>query len=45
MSETGVRKAYELLWRSLLSKKKVAVAKTVIDANENLIVIFHHGSL
>lgn len=38
--EAGAEKAYELLRRSLLAKKEVAVAKTVIGTNENLIVIY-----
>lgn len=38
--EAGAEKAYELLRRSLLAKKEVAVAKTVIGTNENLIVVY-----
>ena len=39
-STPGAEKTYELLRRSLLAKKEVAVAKTVIGTNENLIVIY-----
>lgn len=38
--EHGDEKAYELLRRSLLSKKEVAIAKTVIGTNEDLIVVY-----
>ncbi|MBR1741705.1 MAG: Ku protein [Lachnospiraceae bacterium] len=38
--EVGAEKAYELLRRSLLAGKKVAVAKTVIGTNENLLVLY-----
>lgn len=38
--ESGAEKAYELLRRSLLAKKEVAVAKTVIGTNENLLVLY-----
>lgn len=38
--EAGAEKAYELLRRSLLAKKEVAVAKTVIGTNEDLIIIY-----
>lgn len=38
--EPGAEKAYELLRRSLLAKKEVAIAKTVIGTTENLIVIY-----
>ena len=38
--EPGAEKAYELLRRSLLTKKEVAIAKTVIGTTENLIVIY-----
>ena len=38
--ERGAEKAYELLRRSLLAKKEVAVAKTVIGTNENLVVVY-----
>lgn len=38
--EKGAEKAYELLRRSLLVKKEVAVAKTVIGTNENLLVLY-----
>lgn len=40
LPEAGAEKAYELLRRSLLAKKEVAVAKTVIGTNENLIVVY-----
>lgn len=38
--EPGADKAYELLRQALLSKKEVAVAKTVIGTNEELIVLY-----
>lgn len=38
--EPGAEKAFELLRQSLLSKKEVAVAKTVIGTNENLLVLY-----
>ena len=38
--DTGAEKAYELLRQSLLSQKKVAIAKTVIGTRENLIVLY-----
>ena len=38
--EAGAEKAYELLRRSLLAKKEVAVAKTVIGTNEDLLVVY-----
>jgi DNA end-binding protein Ku len=38
--DTGAEKAYELLRQSLLSEKKVAIAKTVIGTRENLIVLY-----
>ena len=40
LPEHGAEKAYGLLSRSLLSKKEVAVAKTVIGTNEDLIVVY-----
>lgn len=38
--DAGAEKAFELLRQSLLSQKKVAVAKTVIGTRENLIVLY-----
>ncbi len=38
--ESGAEKAYELLRRALLAKKEVAVAKTVIGTNEDLLVLY-----
>ncbi len=38
--EPGADKAYELLGRHLLSKKEVAVAKTVIGTSEELMVVY-----
>lgn len=38
--EPGAEKAYELLRQALLSKKEVAVAKTVIGTNEELVVVY-----
>jgi len=38
--DTGAEKAYELLRQSLLSKKKVAIAKTVMGTNEKLLVLY-----
>ncbi len=38
--EPGAEKAYELLRQSLLSKKTVAVAKTVLGTSENLLVVY-----
>lgn len=38
--EVGAEKAYELLRQSLLSQKKVAIAKTVMGTNEKLIVLY-----
>jgi DNA end-binding protein Ku len=38
--EAGAEKAFELLRQSLLSEKKVAIAKTVIGTRENLIVLY-----
>ena len=38
--ETGAEKAYELFRRSLLAKKEVAVAKTVLGTNEDLLVLY-----
>ena len=40
MPEAGTEKAYELFRRSLLAKKEVAVAKTVIGTNEELLVLY-----
>ena len=36
----GAEKAYELLRQAMLSKKEVAIAKTVIGSSENLIVLY-----
>lgn len=38
--EPGAEKAYELLRQALLSKKEVAIAKTVIGTSENLLVLY-----
>lgn len=38
--EPGADKAYELLRQALLSKKEVAVAKTVIGTSEELMVVY-----
>ncbi len=38
--DTGAEKAFELLRQSMLSQKKVAIAKTVIGTRENLIVLY-----
>lgn len=38
--EPGAEKAYELLRQALLSKKEVAIAKTVIGTNEDLVVLY-----
>lgn len=38
--EPGAEKAYELLRKSLLAKKEVAVAKTVIGTKEELMVVY-----
>jgi len=38
--QPGAEKPYELLRRSLLSKKEVAVAKTVLGTNEDLLVLY-----
>lgn len=38
--EVGAEKAYELLRQSLLSEKKVAIAKTVMGTNEKLLVLY-----
>jgi len=38
--EVGADKAYELLRQALLSKKEVAIAKTVIGTNEELLVLY-----
>lgn len=37
--DTGAEKAYELLRQSLLTEKKVAIAKTVMGTNEKLLVL------
>lgn len=38
--EPGAEKPYELLRQSLLSKKEVAIAKTVLGTNEDLLVLY-----
>ena len=38
--EVGAEKSYELLRQSLLSEKKVAIAKTVMGTNEKLLVLY-----
>lgn len=38
--DTGAEKAYELLRQALLSKKEVAIAKTVIGTNEELVMLY-----
>lgn len=38
--EVGAEKAFELLRQSLLSEKKVAIAKTVMGTNEKLLVLY-----
>lgn len=38
--DAGAEKAYELLRQTLLSQKKVAIAKTVMGQNEKLIVLY-----
>lgn len=38
--EPGGEQAYELLRQAMLSQKKVAIAKTVISSNEELIVLY-----
>lgn len=38
--DAGAEKAYELLRQSMLSLKKVAVAKTVMGTNEKLLVLY-----
>lgn len=38
--EAGAEKPYELLRQSLLSKKEVAIAKTVIGTTEHLLVLY-----
>lgn len=38
--DIGADKAYELLRQALLSKKEVAIAKTVIGTNEELVVLY-----
>lgn len=38
--EAGAEKAYELLRQTLLSEKKVAIAKTVMGTSEKLIVLY-----
>lgn len=38
--EAGAEKAYELLRQALLSQKEVAIAKTVLGTNENLLALY-----
>lgn len=38
--EAGSEKAYELFRQALLSQKEVAIAKTVLGTNENLLVLY-----
>lgn len=38
--EQGAEKPYELLRQSLLSKKEIGVAKTVLGTNENLLILY-----
>ena len=38
--EAGAEKAFELLRQAMLSKKEVAIAKTVIGTNEQLLVLY-----
>lgn len=38
--DAGAEKAYELLRQSLLTEKKVAIAKTVMGTNEKLLVLY-----
>ena len=38
--DTGAEKAYELLRQSLLTEKKVAIAKTVMGTKEKLLVLY-----
>ncbi|MDD3361795.1 MAG: Ku protein [Hespellia sp.] len=38
--DVGAEKAYELLRQSLMSQKKVAIAKTVMGTNEKLLVLY-----
>lgn len=40
VAEPGAEKPYELLRQALLSKKEVAVAKTVLGTNEDLLVLY-----
>lgn len=40
MPEAGAEKAFELLRQAMLSKKEVAVAKTVIGTTEQLLVLY-----
>lgn len=40
MPEAGAEKAFELLRQSLLSQKKVAIAKTVMGTSEKLLVLY-----
>ena len=38
--EAGAEKAYELLRQAMLSQKEIAIAKTVIGQNEQLLVLY-----
>lgn len=40
VAEPGAEKPYELLRQSLLSKKEVGVAKTVLGTNEDLLILY-----
>lgn len=40
LPDSGAEKAYELLRQSLLSQKKVAIAKSVMGTNEKLLVLY-----
>jgi len=40
VAEPGAEKAYELLRQSLLLKKEVGVAKTVLGTNEDLLILY-----
>jgi DNA end-binding protein Ku len=40
LPETGAEKPYELLRQALLTKKEVAIAKTVIGTTEHLLVLY-----
>lgn len=40
VADPGAEKSYELLRQSLLFKKEVAIAKTVLNTNEDLLVLY-----